>query len=324
MASERDDFDYPRDDKSRRPRSYRRDEEDGDERDDFERRPRPAPPREGNGMATASLILGLLSACFGPTTGIVAIILGIIGYTKSSNSGGEIAGKGKAIAGIALGLFFTVMIVPILLYAVKHVRMTANMAKSTNNCKQILVGFHAYNDVNDRIPEPYVIDEQMNVNRDLSWRVSLLPYIEQDNIYRSIDLSAEWDSPENLKYTTMYIPTYSPPYLGRLDNQTPYRSFVGQDTVFDFSRKVQINRIPDGSSNTLIFVETTDTVPWASPQDIPYKRGMNFPSFGPASGRHFLVAMADGSVKRMRKSVSPQIIHGLITINGGEPVNEED
>ncbi|MFO0810922.1 MAG: prolyl oligopeptidase family serine peptidase [Gemmataceae bacterium] len=84
------------------PRRRRRVDDD-DEDDDFEERPRPRRRRRAigsNGVATAALILGILSLCLGPLAGLPAIICGVLGIAAA---GRERVGRGPAIAGTVLG-----------------------------------------------------------------------------------------------------------------------------------------------------------------------------------------------------------------------------
>jgi prepilin-type processing-associated H-X9-DG protein len=72
-------------------------------------------PTQTSGLAIASLILGLLSFCTFFTTGIVAIVLGVISLVKISKSGGRLKGNGFAIAGIAVPAVSAVFMVPLML-----------------------------------------------------------------------------------------------------------------------------------------------------------------------------------------------------------------
>jgi prepilin-type processing-associated H-X9-DG protein len=68
-----------------------------------------------SGLAIASFVLGILSFCTFFTTGIVAIILGIISLVKISKSGGRLKGNGFAIAGIAVPAVSAVFMIPLML-----------------------------------------------------------------------------------------------------------------------------------------------------------------------------------------------------------------
>ena len=169
-----DDNDRPR----RRPR---------DDDDDYDR-PRERAAQKSNGLATASLILAVLALCTGPLTGIPALICGALALTKPG-------GRGVAITGLVLGLLFTVGIPLLLLPAVWKVREVVGRQKDTNNMKQICLAVHGQNDANGQFIAPYARDNRGGVNRDLSWRVELLPYVEQGFLYSQFDTSQAWNSP---------------------------------------------------------------------------------------------------------------------------------
>src|SRR5262249_29217898 len=138
-----------------------------------------------SGKAIASVILGLLAFCLPVLIpSIIALVLGIMGVSEVSNSRGRLKGSGLATTGIVLSvlsLVFGLIAVPLalLLPAVQKVREAANRTKSMNNIKQITIGVHNSAMMNrDRIP-----DAQINSQDNqplLSWRVSLLPYIDED------------------------------------------------------------------------------------------------------------------------------------------------
>ncbi|MEZ6143752.1 MAG: DUF1559 domain-containing protein [Zavarzinella sp.] len=323
MRSNRDDdeYDYSEESRSRRERRRSREREEDYDDDRNDRRGRHPEPRKGNGLAVASFILGLISIIFGPLTGIVAAILGIMGYIKASNSKGLIGGQVLAITGTVLGVLFSALLILAVPFAIQKVRFAALNTRSANQCKQIGIGIHNYEAITGHLTGPYVTNQNTE-NTGLSWRVSLLPYIEQGRIHQCIDLSEAWDSPANRQFTSMYIPTYASLHDKTINNLTPHRCFVGENTLFDPSSKIGFSNVTDGLSNTLICVEATQTFPWAAPMDIPYKPGMILPDFGHQSNDKFVVAFADGSARIMKKTVSPQILHALITRNGGEPVRE--
>jgi prepilin-type N-terminal cleavage/methylation domain-containing protein/prepilin-type processing-associated H-X9-DG protein len=92
-----------------------------------------------------------------------------------------------AIIGVLIGL---------LLPAVQKIREAANRMQCANNLKQIGLALHNYHDVNNRFPPGYV-DRNTNPNstpdNDLGpgwgWASFLLPYVEQDNLYKQINFN---------------------------------------------------------------------------------------------------------------------------------------
>ena len=87
---------------------------------------------------------------------------------------------------------------------------------------------------------------------------------------------------------------------------------------------VDVTRIRDGLSTTLLFVEASRGVPWTKPEDLPFD--LDRPPSG-AGSRHnegFVAVMADGSTKVLRNEVSPKMLKAIITRAGGETVNWDD
>jgi Protein of unknown function (DUF1559)/Domain of unknown function (DUF4190) len=288
--------------------------------DDFDDRV-PSGTGGSNGAATAALVLGILSiVCGGPLLGIPALICGALGLSRSKQTG---TGQGLAIAGLAtggVGCVLGIISIGLLIPAVQKVREAAARAHDSNNAKEIALALHNFNDANQgRLPGPFVVDKNGKPNRGLSWRVAILPYVEQDSIYRQFKLDEAWDSPANKTPSQMIVRQYlSTDDLP--DNQTRFRAFVGPGTAFEDDTLGIPRSFPNGTSNTLLFVETADRVPWASPQDIPYQPGGPLPALGQPNHPMFLIAMADGSVRSVKKAISPQVLHALITRNGNKPL----
>src|SRR6476469_5062079 len=73
------------------------------------------------------------------------------------------------------------ILIGLLLPAVQKVREAASRMQCQNKLKQIALGMHNFHDVNGRLPNAYA------GATGLSWHVYLLPFIEQDNLFRLID-----------------------------------------------------------------------------------------------------------------------------------------
>jgi hypothetical protein len=287
----------------------------GPQYDDHDRPRRRAP--QSNGAATAALVLGILSMCAGPLLGIPAIICGAIGMSRSKETG---TGNGLALAGLLLGIIGMVVPILILIPAVSKVRQAAARAKDMNSEKFIVLGLHNYNDANNnRLPGPFARQLSDKPNPGLSWRVDILRYLGEERVYRQFKLDEAWDSASNRIPSNVSVMPYRST-LDPEDNQTRFRAFVGKGTAFEDETLGIPRSFTDGTSNTLLFVETADRVPWASPQDIPYQPGGPLPALGQPDQSVFLVAMVDGSVKSVKKSINPAILHALISRNGNEAI----
>ncbi len=106
-----------------------------------------------------------------------------------------------------------------------------------------------------------------------SWRVLILPYISQDELYREFHLDEPWDSEHNIKLLERMPVTYAAP--GSKKSRIPaYHTvchvFVGPGTAFDGPNGIEMGDFPDGTSNTLLIVEAGDPVPWTKPEEIAF------------------------------------------------------
>src|SRR5262249_208171 len=106
--------------------------------------------------------------------------------------------------------------------------------------------------------------------------------------------------------------------------ETHYRVFVGGGAMFELNRKTKIAEITDGTSNTLMIVETADSVPWTKPEDIPYDAQKPLPKLAGFYGAGCNVAVGDASVRFMLLSLPEATIRAMITRAGGEVIGDID
>ncbi len=195
------------------------------------------------------------------------------------------------------------------------VRDAAARAYDANNLKQLALAQHSFSDANDGIVGPYAQVSPGVLNTELSFRVSLLPYIEHDDRYRQFDLKQPWDSARNAVASSEPLKFFqSPDTPDRAKPDTPYRVFYGGGALFAADgTPVKLADIPDGASSTILFVHATETVPWAKPQEFPYTPTTPLPPLGsPGLGKGFNAAMADGSVRFLRHTIAEADLRSLI------------
>ncbi len=156
----------------------------------------------------------------------------------------------------------------------------------------------------------------------LSWRVLLLPYLEQVTLFEKFKLDEPWDSPHNkpllAEMPAVYAPVGGPtpqPY------STFYRVFVGAGTAFEGTGGLSLSPgdFPDGLATTLLIVEGDETVPWTKPEEIPYAANQPLPKLGGQFRGAFCAAFASGAVRLIEKGADENRIRAAVTRNGGEP-----
>jgi hypothetical protein len=238
---------------------------------------------------------------------------------RPADSGG--GGGGMKIALIIVGVVLLVFLLCggglalLLIPAVGKVRSAAESAKAQNNLKQIALGLHNYESSYGSLPPPALLTKDGKPG--LSWRVAILPFIEQDNLYKQFKLDEPWDSANNLPLSNSIVMTYvnpgDPP-----TKMTHYRVFIGNGAAFDYEKKTAISRFTDGSSNTILIVESPVDVPWAKPDDIEYHPNGPLPALGLSNRDFALVAMGDGFVRRVSKKCSAASWHAAICSNDGK------
>jgi hypothetical protein len=211
-------------------------------------------------------------------------------------------------------LHFLALAVP----AVQKTREAARRNQSSNNLKQIALAMHNYHDTFGRFPPHAKTDKQGKPT--LSWRVAILPFIEQDNLYRQFNLDEPWDSEHNKKLLEQMPTIYAPVNAGTKEKyETFYQAFVGKGTVFEPGEKITFASIMDGTSNTLMVVEAGDSVPWTKPEDLPFDPTKPLPKVGAEFPDVFVAAFCDGSVREIPKNIDAKKLRLLILRNSGEP-----
>lgn len=104
-----------------------------------------------------------------------------------------------------------------------------------------------------------------------------------------------------------------------LIGQTHYQGFAGNQTALGITEGVPLQQFTDGTSSTLLIVETQSTVPWTQPYDLPFAQPEDAKGALPFEGLPLSYLTADGAVHSMQP-VDYEKLAKMITRAGGEPV----
>lgn len=203
--------------------------------------------------------------------------------------------------------------------------------QSNQHLQRIALAMRNYHSDHGSYPPAYVTDS--NGRPMHSWRVLLLPYLDEQAIYARYDLSKPWDEQTLELQSPLGIPkVYTSP--ADADSTTfGHTSFVvitGKRTMFPGPRSTRSMQIEDGLASTIMVVERHNSgIPWYQPLDLKSTQ-MQFQINGSGqeiSSNHpggAWVTTADGKTYFLRDSFSADFLQSLTTIAGGERVPLEE
>jgi hypothetical protein len=225
----------------------------------------------------------------------------------------EAAGSGVAIVPVLIGL---------LLPAMQSARMSARRVQSSNNLRQIQLAMLNFESGHKRFPDRAIRDK--NGKQLLSWRVKLLPFIDQKNLFDQFHLDEPWDSDHNKQFIAMMPAVYRNPDRTEIDGKTNYLLPVGKGTMWEGDKGLKIQEITDGTSNTIMVVEANEdkAAIWTKPDDLEVD--MDHPKQGLGFQDRILIGFGDGSTRMLQQSVSDETLRALFTFRGGEVVNPSE
>jgi beta-lactamase regulating signal transducer with metallopeptidase domain len=197
----------------------------------------------------------------------------------------------------------------------------AKARKSMNNLKQMALAMHNYHDKAKHFPPAVIMGPDGKTPH--SWRVELLPFLEEKALYDAYRMNEPWDSPANKKILEQMPDVFRSPYDDPKSTNSGYYVITGPGTLFDGTKGIAISAIKDGTSNTLLVVESKQNIPWTKPEDIPFDQEKPVPTLGGFVKGQFRAALGDGSARRFETEKVKSHLKWLIMPNDGHPIDWE-
>jgi len=226
---------------------------------------------------------------------------------------------------VGIGLAVLIAFLTLLMPSVGS-RPPTKRSMCNSNLRMISLALILYHDDHGSFPPPYIADDKGNPMH--SWRVLILPYLDQRNLYKQYRFDEPWDGPTNRQLHDVVLKLYSCP--SRPANQPAtdanYVAVVGPKTTFPEDRCVRTADMIDGTSATILLVEVYNSgIHWMEPRDLHIHQMPM--AINPAQGQSISsdhndganVSFADGSVRFLRNDTSQATIRALLTRSGKEP-----
>ncbi len=209
--------------------------------------------------------------------------------------------------------------------AIMNLKTRRDIVVCQSNLQRIAKALNAYAAQYGRYPPPYTVDAKGKPLH--SWRVLILPFLNERRIYGMVQLDEPWDSPRNSAVQSMVPRVYVSP--GRtgfgMVGESNYVLVTGPGTLFPSNKSIPIDQIKDGLENTLLVVETAVSLhPWTEPYDLdvttlPNQIGAP-KGIGGTHASGATAVFADGKPAWLPSDVSRTVVDGLLSPAGGEAV----
>jgi len=223
--------------------------------------------------------------------------------------------------------------------AVSSAREAARRTQCSNNLRQISLALHNYHDTYKVLPPAYIADASGKPMH--SWRVLILPYIEEQTLYEQYRFDESWDGPNNRKLANQMPMVYACPSHPHKapDVYTHYLAVNGKNAAWSRTRQRKLKDFEGGTANVILVTESAPCkVHWMEPADISPEEAVKLFTSADSQdasehcyedffyeyywGRNMLYA--DGSVRFFNNGIDASTWSALFNINNGKKVDHKD
>lgn len=233
------------------------------------------------------------------------------------------------VGGVFLALFLGVagVVAFVVVPTIREMREAERMSVAKNNLKQMGLAAHEFHDIYWHFPPLAPAEWDDSERPPMSWHATILPSIEQGNVYLGIEQKKAWDDPVNRRMFQWEVSTFLHPRNEMKTDAAGYAvtHFVHNTGLVRRERGMKIGQITDGSSSTMMAGEINAAFPaWGDPSN--GRDGANGFAGGPtafgSTGKQVAVLMADGSVRLVDPNLDAQVARRIATPDDGELTGE--
>lgn len=263
---------------------------------------------------------------FWTTALLVAIFLGCLSlaFMTRANRRGN-ATYGHILALTAVGFIICGAAALFMIYVLHNssARTPSSWSIINNNLTSLGRALESYQTAKGTLPDD-IRDPQGNPL--LSWRVALLPYVEQEKLFKQFNLNERWDGPNNIRLVKE-IPYLYRPVVKKVDRgHTFLQVFWGPNTAFRRGKQRRLPAdFPDGPEKTILVILGGEAVPWTKPADLAFDPVRSLPPLGGDSERLTFAVLGDGSVRGfVKERLRPERLRAWISADANDEALEPD
>jgi len=204
---------------------------------------------------------------------------------------------------------------------INSVRGAVYGVQTLNNMKQIALALINFESARGRFPAAAIMTADRKPG--LSWRVAILPYLEENNLYKQFRLNEPWDSPHNKPLIERMPTVFQSPGSSLDRGYTNYLAVrLPNSIIVEGPKGIRMGDVRDGTANTVSFLEVDDdhAAIWTKPDDYEWNEEQPYAGIGNIWSGRFHAAFTDGRVEKVFTSTPPETLGGIFTRNGGESV----
>lgn len=238
----------------------------------------------------------------------------------------------------------------ILLPAISSARSAAKRSHCLSNIKELYIALENYHHKHGSYPPAYLADSQGTPIH--SWRVLLLPYLGENELYRHYDFDEPWNGPNNRKLWDRMPEVYACPAQERRRSlgdepfgpmprhAANYFAVVDESTAWPGARPLKSSEITDDAGETILLIEYSgSTDPWTAPVDLTLDEAAALFETSDPKG-HLIIdenldffmigferslyatAFADGRVQTLRSAMGRDLARAMFTVAGREVLTQ--
>ncbi len=156
----------------------------------------------------------------------------------------------------------------------------------------------------------------------LSWRVAILPFVGEGDLFKQFRLDEAWNSDHNKKLIEKMPAIYLHPRAKTKEKgMTFFRVFVGTGAAFEPGRRLQYEDFFDGTMSVVLLVEAADAVPWTKPAELPYIHEKPLPKLGGHFTDGFFAVTCFGEVRKLSQKFDAPTMRFFILRNDGMEID---